>query len=353
MEGNLELRAARAAVADAAEELPWESELAKTRISAAANQTHDPIAPLTLDPQVQASVTVPVVPQLSLGISASGRGTVGASLSVSPFVASATRYREAEQYRRAVLEAEYRAADVGYAVEAGAYGVMEAEAALSLAEATRDYQEDRLAASERAYELGELAYDALEAVHSDLTDARQGVFDAQRRLLNAQVTLFRLLGPEAGPLRVETAAVEDMLRHIDERDAELELFAEAEPRSLTLETMAVQVQRLEAELSATPAYRPDLRLTADVEYPDWVVGGSVTFSFSLTDLNTDARADLVESIEEQRMEMELESMALDYHVDILRQSLEVSRTVLSSRQQELQEAQTILAQADLHLVYGG
>jgi len=352
LEGNLDLRKARAAVGDAARELPWKSDLEKTRLSAAGSQSYSPDVPFTLDPQVQASVSVPVVPQLSLGVSASSRGTVGAAVNISPFAAGVTRYREEEQYRRAVLEAEYRAASLGYDVEAAAYGVMEAEAALSLAEATRRYQEDRLAADEQAYELGKLTYDELEEVRSDLTAARQGVFDAQRRLLNAQLGLYRLLGPEAGRVGVETVDVEEVTARIGERDGQLVRIANGEPRSLTLDTMAAHALRLEAELAATPVYRPDLKVSAEVEYPDWVLGGSVSFSFSPTDVNANARSDLVDAIEEQRMDAELERMALGYQVEMLRQSLEVARSALSSRQQELLEAKTLRAEADVLLGQG-
>lgn len=350
--GNLDLRKARAAVDDAAEELPWDSELEKARLSASGSQGYSPNEPFVLDPQLQAGVSVPVVPQLSLGISASSRGTLGASVSLSPFAAGATRYREEEQYRRAVLEAAYRAAIVGYDVEAAAYGVVAAQAALSLAQATREYQEDRMAASERAYELGELTYDEVEDVRSDLTTARQGLFDAQRRLLNAQAGLYRLLGPEAGRVGVEPVDAEEILRLIRRRDDELFRIGQEEPRSLTLDTMAVHGRRMEAELAATPVYRPDLKISADLEYPEWAIGGSLSFSFSPNDLNADARAELADAIHEHRMEMELERMALEYQVDILWQSLEVARAALSGDRQALREAQTLRAEAEVLLGQG-
>ena len=99
--GNLDLRKARSSLEEARKALAGESDLMGSRVSASGR--YDYSASQTGGVSGQLSLTVPVIPQVSVGASVDVQGKGSLSVNVSPFAAAAARYNEKAAYRKAAL----------------------------------------------------------------------------------------------------------------------------------------------------------------------------------------------------------------------------------------------------------
>jgi len=359
--GNLDLQKASRAVADAQKNLKWESELSSTKASLSGRYASSVEAGQTSNFSGQASLTVPIIPQLSVGASVASSGTAAASISVSPFAAWRRSYAEKAAYDKAVADLTYASAKLGYDVENAAYGVMQAQASLTLAEESLPLKTELADIARKVYDMGELTYDDLETARSSLITARQSVFDAQKGLLGARVTLYRLLGPTAGQPGVGDVSVEGLLARIPVLDAEIAARRKSgQVGSLTLRKAEITLTSLKAELAATPVYRPSLGLSGQLSYdPTPGYGGaslsgsgSLTYSFSPSEIKTDDRAGISQSITETAYEIELERLALGLQASVSDQALAVARQVLETRTADLAQAEATLKEARLLLEQG-
>ncbi len=350
LEGNLDLARARDALETAEEDLPWASQLSNTKATLSGG--YGLATDMTGSASGDASVTVPIIPQLSLGATVSSAGAAGASLSVSPFAAGVSRYKETATYEGALADLTYQTASVGYQIESAAYGVLQAEATLRTARERYALEQRALEIAQKSYELDGISWDDLEDARSDLTDSRQASFDAERAYLAARVKLYQLVGPSGGEPSVAGVTVDGLLAAIAARDSLVSASGAKSSTTLSLAKARIALKALRAQLRATPTYRPNLALGGKVTYgtqptAGLSASGSVSFSFSPTDVQTEARADLQGSIQTKEREVELESLSAAFQADVAAQALEVSRAALEGRTTALRQATLALQEAEL------
>lgn len=353
--GNLDQKKAERTLVDAQKNLRWESELSSARASLSGS--------IGSSGQLsgQAQLSVPIIPQVSVGASVSSNGNADATLSLSPFAAWRSSYQQKAAYQKAQVALANQTAKLGYDVESAAFGVMQAQGNVGLAKVKLALEIEQAEVAQKAYDMGELTYENLETARSELVAARQSGFDAEKGLLNARVQLYRLLGPAAGEPDVKGASADEILSLIPARDALLaEKKKAAQGGSLALRQAEINLESLRQQLAATPVYRPSLGLSGKVSYnpsapaesSPFSGSGSLSFSFSPSEIKSDERASLLQSIAEAERDIELERMALRLQASVADQSLAVARQVLESRKAELLQAETTLAEARLLLEQG-
>lgn len=337
-EGNLDLLKAQSALETARKALAGTSVLENSKLSLSGSYGTG------IGPESEAAVsgkgdlTVPIIPQLSLSASASSQGTASASISLSPFAAGTAMYKENETYQKAVLQLRTLVARLEYEVQAAAFAVVSARRALASAQTKSELEQERRTVAEKAYELSRISYEDLRARRSAELSARQGVFDAEKTLLNAKVALYKLLGPSNGEPEVKEVSADDLSALIAAREASLEKLNDAEARSTGLATLLVELESLEAQLDATPAYSPALSLSAHIDYP-LAYGAGISFSFSPSDIKVDERLEIEESIRDKQAEISLERMASRFQLNVSKQALFAAKTVLETRKAELAQAE--------------
>jgi outer membrane protein TolC len=348
LEGNLDLARAREALKTAQEALPWKSQLSSTK--ATLSGSYD-VSGAEGTSKADASVTVPVVPQVSLGASVSSQGSAGATLSVSPFAAGVTRYQETAAYENARADLAYQTASLGYQIESAAYGVLQAQAALDTARGRHALEERALGIAEQSYSLDGISWEDLEQARTDLNDARQAAFDAERAHLSARVKLYQLVGPSGAEPSVASVAFEDLQAAIVGRDAAVAETTARTAATLALAKARTALQALQGQLAATPTYRPNVSLGARLTYgfqPSTIsASGSLSFSFSPNDVQTDERKDIQVSIQAKEHELAFEGLSATFQTDVAARALEVSRAALDGRTTGLRQARLTLEEAEL------
>ena len=351
-ENNLDIQKARRTLQDAKEALPWKSELPSTQAKLSGG--YDSSGRLS----AQAQVSVPIIPQVSVSANVSITGSAGASVSVSPFAASRTRYKEEASYETAEAQLGYQTAKLGYDIESAVYDLLQARANVNITKARLDLQTQKAEIASQLYAMGELTFTDFQSAQSALISARQSAFDAERSVLNARSQLYRLLGPESGEPDVKEVSVDELTALIAARDAEIAGKDPAAATSLTIRQAEINLESLRAELKVTPAYRPSLGLSGQLSYnPDSPgtkvsASGSVSFSFSPSDIKSEDRQSVVDSLSVAERQLELERTAQRLQYSVLLQALEVSRQVLESAKGELKQAEATLESATLLLAQG-
>jgi outer membrane protein TolC len=351
--GNLDLRNARSALETARTALAGESLLSSARVSLSgswsAGSSAGPGQSSPLSAQVQ--VSVPVLPQLSVGASVSSQGTGSVSLSLYPFASGTATYSQKETFRKAALQAAYQAAKLGYDVESAAYAFLEAQEEVTAAEAAAVLQGEVAGVRQKAYELGGITFTELQSARAAMTIARQAVFDAQRSFITARVALYRQLGPASGEQVPAGVTVAQLLAAVASRDGEIAKLANPASASLSLRSLQIELDALKEQLAATPVYTPSLSVSADVSFP---LSGSagVSFSFSPSEIRTDDRARIAQSIIQKQAEIEIETLSVRLQSQVLVQALAMARSALESRQAEVTQAETSLAESKVLLSQG-
>jgi outer membrane protein TolC len=348
--GNLDLLKARRALADAAKNLPWQSELVNTQ--AKLSGAYDTGGQLSGN----ADLTVPIIPEVSLGATVTNKngGNASASLNVSPFAPWRTSYQEKATYRQAKLQLDYQTAKLGYDVESAAYGLLQAQANVTLARAKVALEEQRADISQKSYDMGQLLFADLQTERSNLVSMRQAEFDAERGLLNARVQLYRLVGPATGEPAVREVTVDELTALMAARDGDLAKKSAAQAGSMSLRQAEITLDSLKEQLAATPTYRPNLGLSAQVSFSpaapagsQFVGSGSLSFSFSPSEIKTDDRATISDNLADAKRQVELERLAAGLQASIDKQALAVARQALESGKNDLDQALAALVGAQL------
>jgi outer membrane protein TolC len=350
---NLELQKARRALQNALEELMWTSDLADTRIDLSGGYSREPAGELS----GQATLTVPIIPQVSLAASVSSEGSGSASVKVSPFATGDARYLLVQAYNKAALDLSYATQKLGFDIQAAACAEVQARTALALAEAKLALEEQKAAAAESRYTMGQLSYEDLDSERANLIAARQGRFDAERGLLSARVALYRLLGPSTTETEVKGMESGELEASIASRDAMLESLGGSEPATLALRQSTLDLQALKEQLAQTWVYRPNLDISAGLAYQPasaspLAASASLSLSFSPSDIKTEDRAEILQSIADKEKEVALERLASRFQEQILRQALAVAKQALATRQTELEQAQSAVAGGEVLLSQG-
>jgi outer membrane protein TolC len=347
LQGNLDIVKATSAVAVAKAALAGQAAIESTRLSVSGTYASQLSATAAGgQASAQAQLSVPIVPQVSVGASAATDGTGNISLTLTPFATGAATSDEKAAWLKAVLQLDYLRSKLPYDVQAAAWAVTMAGTALANAEAALALQEDRTAVSEKSWSLGALSFEELQTSREDLIKARQSRFDALRSLLNARVALFKVLGPSAGEPGVATASLEELTALAADRDAVLAKLTTVPGSSSTLRTLQIELDALKERLTATPEWSPSLSISGQLSWTLQASAG-ISLSFSPSELKSDERAQITQATAEKQMEIELERMAVSLQAGIRGQALSSAREVLEARRAEVQQATTTLAESRL------
>jgi hypothetical protein len=351
--GNLDLVKARAAVSESRADLASQATISSSRLSLSAGYDTGSAGSggagggqSAAGVQAQAQVSVPVIPQISIGGSVSSQGTAAVSLTLTPFATGSSTYTQDAAWRKAVLQLSYQSARTDFDVRAAAWNVTVAGMTLANAEASLALEEERAAVKEKAYPMGGLTFDELQTERSALTNARQNKLDAQKSLINARASLYRLIGAGSGQPDVVAASMEELTALVAARDAAIAALPAGSTASLALGTLQIDRDTLQKQLAATPLYSPSLSVSGSVSYP-LDASASISFSFSPSDFKTSERTKIADSLSQKDQEIEIERMAVTLQAEVQEQALAVARQALEARQAEVKQAQTALAEAKI------
>lgn len=286
------------------------------------------------DFSVNSSITVPIIPQVSLSASlndtlADSREPSGSvSLNYSPFGGSKTEYRDWEAYRKAEIALDNLRNIIPMNAEEAALDLIRGQLNLQSAERAMALEERRYEIAQKRFELDDMTFSELEDARSDIGNSRQKYYDAQKSLLALKKNLYQLIGPDLGDVLIDELSVEEMLLLVDAREAELKSAKEGEPVTVSLLNRAVELEALKMQLDSTPLFNPNLSVSANLNYMNLGAGTSVSITLSPNQFQREERDDISAAILDKELDLNLEEANLSLELKMLEQSISVAKEAL-------------------------
>jgi len=346
---NLEILKSRRRVEQAQEDLLGEPELMGSRLAVGGGYTSGGLGPGGW--YGRTSLSLPIIPQLSLG----GEITVDEArqfgeeltLSVAPFARSRQTYTEEKNYRNAGVRERYLRRRIYLDAEQAALSLLIRDMERELARRTLGLEQKKYELVQRRQELGEASFQDVQEQLVDLITARQNLFNSGQRYLNDWKTLQLLFAPSEERIAVVPLSLDELLELPALRRIEAARLEDAEPSSEKLESLRFELLALQAELKATPSWRPELELAAGLAFPDVSPSLSLSLNFSPDQLRRDERKELATDIEIKRMEIAAESYTLELQKTLGEQSVVIAEEALVSTQIQKDRDRIALQEAEL------
>jgi hypothetical protein len=302
----------------------------------------------------QSSLTLRLLPQLSAATSlvVEQPGVLGesVSLTVKPFEPSRQTYSEEKALGSAVVRERYLKHQIYLDAEQAALNLLIGDMERELARATEDLQQKKYELVQRQQEIGEASFQDVQDQLVDLIDAREDLFSKESGYLGDWRTLQLLFAPGEERINVAPLPIAELMRMVEKRRAQVKPFDQSEPVTEDLENLRLELAALEAELKATPAWRPELSLSTAVDFPYAYPGShsmSVGLSFSPNQLKRDEREDLQEDIEIKHMEIAAETSAAALQKSLELQNIALVGEALASAQIQEERDRVSLQEAEL------
>lgn len=346
---NLEVLKAARSVERARRDLVGEPELMDSSLSVGGGYTSGGGG--TSGWYGQSNLTLPLLPQLSVGGSVSVEEQLqfgeSVSLSVKPLTPGRQTYSEEKSYKNAVVQERYLKRQIYLDAEQAALNLLIRDMQRELAHSTVELEQKNYELVQRRQELGDASFQDVQDKLVDLLDARQNLFNSEQRYLSDWKTLQLLFAPSEERIDVAPLSVDGLLELAGARRTVVERSRDIEPVTQKLETLKLELVALQAELKATAAWRPDLNLSAAVAFPEVSPSLSLNLSFSPNQLKRDEREELEQDIEVKRMEIATEAYTADLQKQLGAQSIAIAEEALASMQAQRERDRVAQQEAQL------
>jgi len=302
----------------------------------------------------QSSLTLRLLPQLSAGASAvveqPWEFSESISLSIKPFEPSRHIYSEEKAFNSAVVRERYLKRWIYLDAEQAALNLLISDMERELARETEELEKRKYELAQRRQEVGEASFQDVQDQLLDLIKARRDLFSSEQGYLGDWRTLQLLFAPIEERIAVAPLPIAELMGLVQQRRAEVDRFGQAEPVTEGLANLRLELAALEAELKATPAWRPELNLSTAVALPYAYPGShsvSLSVSFSPNQLKRDEREELLEDIEVKRMEIAAETSSAALEKSLELQNIALVEQALASAQIQAERDRVALQEAEL------
>jgi len=298
----------------------------------------------------EASLSLPILSQLSMGGNVAramdGEISGGISLSVSPLAADPDTYTSQKAYRTAVIHNSYLKRQVYFEAEKA---VLE----LLVADRNRTQSRDTVELEEKTYEMLKAKMALGEAALSDVQDQLAVLSDANKKLYNDELSYtsawkaLQLMFDGETEIVPAPLSLENLVSLVEQRKARIAELENAIPSSETLETLNAELDALEAEMRATPVYRPDLSINASAGFPLASYSISVGMKFSPKEIKNVEREDLKDAIADAHIDIQTETLSLSLQKQMLRKNITIAEEAFSYAKLTSEKAERSLKESEL------
>ncbi len=350
LENSREIRKAREEVREAGETISEVFTLNKSSLSVSSGYNYVPAAgptdseqpaqqqtqsPVEHTVSVDAGVTIPIVPELSVSAGLSNtflddkdNVTANIRLNYSPFGDPSTEWQEWETLRKAQIKLANLQQTVPMNAETAALNLAKGRLELQAAERAMELADREYEISKKRYDLEDITYAELEEFRADAGTSRQAYYNSLKSLLSLKKSLYQIVGPNLGDIEVSALSTDDVLLLVRERETNLEAAGAYAAATVALLNLAVETEALKRRLKATPVFRPSLSLTGTMNFNSFRTGAGVSLTLSPDQFQHEERNELSEAIADKEADLVLEQANVTLEVRMAEQSISVAREAL-------------------------
>jgi hypothetical protein len=308
----------------------------------------------------QSSLDARLLPQLSAGaaVTVEEPGVFGESLSltVKPFEPARQTYSQEKALGSALVQERYLKRQIYLDAEQAALSLLTSDMERELARGTEILEQKKYELAQRRQDVGEASFQDVQDQLLVLIKARQDLFSKEQGYLGDWRTLQLLFAPSEERIDVSPLPIDELTELVQQRRAEVTRYDEADPVTEKLENLRLELTALQAQLEATPAWKPALSLSTAVAlpyaYPD-SHSVSMSMSFSPNQLKREDREELQEDVKVKRMEIAAETSAAALEKSLEQQNIILVEEALASAQVQAERDRVNLQEGELLFQQGG
>ncbi len=355
--GNIELKQALRTLHQAERDLEGPLTLDTFRVSLAARYGSATPSGGTAAPEGDAlsasgDLSIPIVPQITLGggvavplydslAAEEGPGEVSGSVNLTarPFASPKPTARSTESYEKAYYSYIYRKAELLYSVEKVFLSVLTAEKERTDAEKILRLRTKEYEIAKEKYNLGEATLKELTNQADALSEARQSYYSGEKALLSAERDFFTVIGrTSTADTVIRPVTLDDVSERIEKRSGVVQSFRNGPPQSLNLALLRIELESLTAQKGMLRTYRPDLSVTASMDFPSSDFSVGISYSFSPGDIKTDEVATLEENILSMEEKIRNELFTLQKEKEMLLSQTRTAEEILNLNRSAYEDA---------------
>lgn len=351
-ENNLDYRSSLNSVLKAKDDVPGILLLENSSVSASGTYNDN-----TGAFGFTSKVDIPVIEQLTLSGTLDQNLSGSASVTLSPLSHSGTRARSQISYDSAVIDAEQSRISAENSALTAALNRMTAERELEAQKIETELNKTKYQDDKVRFDLGELTFDDLQDSLLHWSESRVSLTESEKNYRDAETALYSELGAARDDVTVTQLSVDDLKSAVEAVIAELDpdqgdYMKNSQYRTAVLNRMSAAVS-----LKNTWAYEPDLKAGASVNFDDQGISGvsaSVTFTFSLDDIQTTGRKISQEELaiatakeQQSRNEAELQFSQILDTIDSSSINVEIAGIEMDQTSILLSEAELLFKSGDV------
>ncbi len=298
----------------------------------------------------QASASLPVIEQLSLGASVDEDFTGTFSISLNPLSHSGSTEETRLAYESKLAAAEDKATEISDAAVAGyldwAAAVSDYDVKLDTADVKQILYEDEKV----RFEKGESTLDDVREAFTAWSESRTSANDALSKLQTAEAELYSILNIDSAVVNLELPAEADLFNNIETMQNEINSAELAINGSYAVYSAETAAQSLELQLKNTWLFEPDLSISGNLSISPSnlqpTFSATAAVSFGLDDWNAEERAELAAELEISRRQA---VQTINAEQLSLKQAVTAAETAAINYEAaviELEQAEELLDEAD-------
>lgn len=355
--GNIELKQALRTLHQAERNLEGPFTLDTSKVSLGARygstaSTGGAAAPEGHALSASGDLSIPIVPQITLGggvtvplydslAAERGPGEVTGSFNITarPFAAPKLTVRSTESYEKAYYAYIYRRAELFYSVEKVLLSVLTAEKERTDAEKILHLRTEEYGIGKEKYNIGEATLKELTDQADALSEARRSYYSREKALLSAERDFYTTIG-RTSPAEtvIRPVTLEDLSKWIEKRTGFVQSLRNDPPQSLALALLRVELESLTEEKRVLRAYRPDLSVTASMDFPSSGFSAGIRYSFSPEDIKTVEVTAMKENILSLEEEIKNELFTLQKEKEMRLSQIRTARELLNLNRSAYEDA---------------
>jgi outer membrane protein TolC len=342
--GNIELKQALRTLHQAERDLEGPLTLDTSKVSLGARYGGVLLA--------SGDVSIPIVPQITLGGGAAvplydsfaaeeGPGEITGSINLTtrPFASPKLTARSTELYEKAYYSYIYRKAELLYSVEKVFLSVLTAEKERTDAEDILRLRTEEYEIAKEKYNLGEAALKELTDQADALSEARQSSYSGEKALMSAEMEFYTVIGrASTAETVIRPVTLDDVSKWIERRSGVVQALRNGPPQSLTLALLRIELKSLTAEKGMLRTYRPDLSVTASMDFPSNDLSAGISYSFSPGDIKTDEVTTLKENLLSLEEKIQNELFTLQKEKEMLLSQTRTAYEILNLNRSAYEDA---------------
>ena len=242
-------------------------------------------------------------------------------------------------YEKAYYSYIYRKAELLYSVEKVFLSVLTAEKERTDAEDILRLRTEEYEIAKEKYNLGEAALKELTDQADALSEARQSSYSGEKALMSAEMEFYTVIGrASTAETVIRPVTLDDVSKWIERRSGVVQALRNGPPQSLTLALLRIELKSLTAEKGMLRTYRPDLSVTASMDFPSNDLSAGISYSFSPGDIKTDEVTTLKENLLSLEEKIQNELFTLQKEKEMLLSQTRTAYEILNLNRSAYEDA---------------